>query len=347
MNLNVFPSMGGIDYLDLTLHDIPHRQPLLTQQTENLLRQSASCVNVNQRETYSQLHERSSNDTSVHHSIHKPINAELVDSVNRETLFMHNNEYMSDQMDLDIIDVPDPLDLQPMPTLTSDDPYLHLPGPSPDESIDATVTMNFLPPHHTTRPRSRLDRLARIALGSGGEESEESSSEGSTPSTEGYPIPVHPISGGGEWTMLSEFFAPHFPHSPSGDKSPSTHPPSHAARCTPSTSQPKTKVKSVRVANLIPGHSFVVRERRFGKVPKEGAKEPLLWSSQQPNTEKPRTASLLPAQYHLNEDMPVVLPRVPYAITRARRLLLASHESQPVAWVSMIGDTQWVDPEGR
>jgi hypothetical protein len=100
-------------------------------------------------------------------------------------------------------------------------------------------------------------------------------------------------------------------------------------------------------ANLIPGRSSVVRERRFGTVPKERAKEPLILSSQQPNTEKPQTEPVLPTQYHLIENTPVVLPRVPCAITRARRLLLPSHESQPIAWVSMRGDTQWVDPEGR
>lgn len=103
----------------------------------------------------------------------------------------------------------------------------------------------------------------------------------------------------------------------------------------------------MRPANPISGHSSVVRKRRFVKVPKEGAKEPLPCSSQQPNTEKPRTAFMRTTQYHLNEDMPVVLPRVPYTIARARRLLLPFGESRPIAWVSMIGDTHWVDPEGR
>lgn len=198
INLNSFPSMDGIDYLDLTLHDIPHRQSSLTQQTENILNQSAFGVNVDQREAHSQPHERPRNDNSVHYSNHKPINAELVNLVNREALFMHNIEYTSDQMDIDIKVVPDPLDLQPIPILSSNDPFLHLPRPIPDEGISGNVTINISPPRLTTRPRSRLERLARIENGSESEESEESSSEESTSSTEDYPIPVHPISGRGD-----------------------------------------------------------------------------------------------------------------------------------------------------
>ena len=110
---------------------------------------------------------------------------------------MHNIEYTSDQMDLDTGDMPDPLDLRPMPASTSDGPYLNLSGPSPDGGIDGTVTMNFSPPHHTSRPRSHLDRLIRIENGSESEKSEESSSEESASPTEDCPIPVHPISGGG------------------------------------------------------------------------------------------------------------------------------------------------------
>ena len=117
--------------------------------------------------------------------------------------------------------------------------------------------------------------------------------------------------------MLSDIFAPWFPHSPSGDINPSAHPPSYVTGCTPSISQSKTKATSTRRANLISGHSSVVKERGFSTVPKEGANGPLPRSSQQPNTEKPQTASLLPTQYHLNEDMSVVLPRAPCAITRA------------------------------
>ena len=85
--------------------------------------------------------------------------------------------------------------------------------------------------------------------------------------------------------MLSDISAPQFPHFPSGDISPSTHPPSHATGCMPSTSQPKTKVTSTRHANLISDHSSVVKERRFGTVPKVSAMGPP-WSSQQPDTEK-------------------------------------------------------------
>lgn len=85
---------------------------------------------------------------------------------------MHNIEYTSDQMGLDTGDVPDPLNLQP--TWTSDSPYLYLDGPSPDGGIDGTVTMNFSPPRHTSRPLSRLDRLIRTENGSENEESEES-----------------------------------------------------------------------------------------------------------------------------------------------------------------------------
>ena len=96
---------------------------------------------------------------------------------------MQNIEYTSDQMDLDTGDVPDPLNLQP--TWTSDSPYLYLDWPSPDGGIDGTVTMNFSPPRHTSRPLSRLDRLVRTENGSENEESEESSS---TSLTEDYPI---------------------------------------------------------------------------------------------------------------------------------------------------------------
>ena len=103
----------------------------------------------------------------------------------------------------------------------------------------------------------------------------------------------------------------------------------------------------MRRANLISGRSSVVREKRLSTIPKEGAtKEPLPWSSQQPNPEKLRTEPVLSTQCHLIEDIPVVLPRVPSSITRARRLL-PSHESQPIACVSMRGDTQWVDSERR
>jgi hypothetical protein len=319
--------MGGIDYLDLPLHDIPHRHPSRTWQSENLLSQSAFGVDVDQQGTYSHSYERSRKDNSFHHFNHTSLKTKLVDLVEGEALFMRNIEHASDRMDIDTKGVPEFLDPQPMPTVTPNDPHLYLPGPTPIEGIGETVTTYLSPPRHVSRPRSRLDSLIRIQNGLGSEESEESSSEESISSTEGCPIPVHPISGGGEWTMLPDIFPPQFPHSPP-----------------PSASQPKRKV---RCANLIPGRSSIVRERRFGTVPKERAKEPLILSSQQPNPEKPQTEPVLPTQYHLIENIPVVLPRVPCAITRARRLLLPSHESQPIAWVSMRGDTQWVDPEGR
>ena len=131
-------------------------------------------MDVDQQGAYSQPQERSRNDTSVHHSTHKQINAELVDLVDGEAPSMHNIEYTSDRMDLDTGDVPDPLNLQPMSTWTSDGPYLYLDGPSPDGGIDETVTMYFSPPRHTSRPLSRLDRLIRTENGSENEESEES-----------------------------------------------------------------------------------------------------------------------------------------------------------------------------
>ena len=340
IHLNVVPSMGDIDYFDLTLHDIPYRPPPLIQQTENLLGQSAFGVDVNQRGAFSRPYERSRKDTSVHHSIHTPLKTELVDLVNEDSFFMPNTEYKLDRMDLDTRGVPGPPDLQPTPTLTSDDPYLYPPGPAPDEGIGETSTTYLSPPRQASRPRSRLDRLIGIENGLEDEESEETSSEDSTSSTEGHSIPVHPISGGGEWTTPSDIFPLQFP-----DMSLSTDLPTLATRRTPSASQPKRRVHR---ENVISGHASVVRGRKFGTAPKERArKEPLPCSSQQPNPEKPQTDPMLPAQYHLIETIPVVLPRVPCAITRARRLLLPSRESQPIAWVSMRGDTQWVDPKGR
>ena len=339
--------MGGIDYLDLTLHDILHRQPLIIK-TENPLGQSAFGVDVNQQEAYSQPHERSMRYDPLRHSTHTLLNADLVDLVNGEALVMRNVECASGQMDVDTKGVPEPLDRQPMPTLTSDDPYLYPPEPAPDGGIGETVTMSLSPPRHANRPRSRLDRLVEMENGSESEESEGSSSEESTSSTEAYPIPVHPISGGGEWTMLPDIFPLQFPPSPSDDIRPSTDRPTRFTGCTRLALRPKRKVTSLRRANLISGRTSVVREERFGTVPKGGAKmEPLPWSSQQPNPEKLQTEPVLSTQYHLIEDIPVVLPRVPSSITRARRLLLPSHESQPIAWVSMRGDTQWVDPERR
>lgn len=336
--------MGGIDYLDLTLHDIPYQQPLLTQQTENLLSHSAIGVDADQREAYGQPHERSGRDKFVHHSIHTPI---VVDLVIGDALCMHNNEYTSDQMDIDTTGVPSCLDLQIIPTLTSDDPYLHLPGLAPDGRIYETVTMYPSPPRNASRPRSRLDRLARIGNGTENEGSEESSSEESTSSTECHPTPVHPISGGGEWSIPFDFFPFQVFPSPSDEISPSAHLSTHAAGRTPSASRPARGVKSLRRANLVSSRSSVVRER-FGTGLKKGAKkEPLPCSLQQPNTEEPRTGPTLPTQYHLIEDMPIVLPRAPCATNRARRLLLPSHESRPIAWVSMIGDAHWVDPERR
>ena len=72
---------------------------------------------------------------------------------------MRNVEYASDQMDIDTKGVPEPLDRQPMPILTSDNPYLYPPGPAPDGGIGETVTVSLSPPRHANRPRSRLDRL--------------------------------------------------------------------------------------------------------------------------------------------------------------------------------------------
>ena len=147
--------------------------------------------------------------------------------------------------------------------------------------------------------------------------------------------------------MPPDFLLPrlhiHLP-SPSDDINPFSHPIAHASKCAPSASRHTREARSLHRANLISNRSSVIWEKRYDTVPKAGAeKKPLPRPSQQPNIENLPTEPILPTRrYHLIEDMPIVLPQPPR--TRARRLLLPSHESRPIAWVSMHGDTQWVDP---
>ena len=336
-----FPYMCGIDYLDLTLHDIPRRRPSPAQQPETGLAQSAIGVNAHQRESYGEPHEWLGRDTSVHPSIHMPVKVELV---NGEGLSMHDIEHMSDQMDIDTADAPPRIDLRSMPTSTSDDPYLHLPGLGPDEDIQEPITTYPLLPRNINQPRSCLDILASPGIEEG---SEESSSEESTFLIGDHLIPVHPISGGGEWTMPSDCFqSQNHLLSPLGDSSSSIEPPVHVSKRIPSTSKFRRKITSLRRPDLFSSRSSVTAEKNHDTVPK--GMNPLPRSSQRPNTARPPTKPVLPKlQYRLMEHMPIILPKSPYTITRARRLLLPSDDSQPIAWVSLRGDTHWVDPERK
>ena len=352
----VLLSLDGIDYLDPTPHDTPPRQRSPAQQ-DNRFSRPRITVNTNQQEEYYQQHEQLRRDT-VHHSTRMPVTAESVDE---EDIFMHNIEHPSDQMDLDTSDVPLRIDLQPTPTFALEDLSLLFPGLGPDEDIYENVTTHPSPPHNTSRPRSRLDTL--IEIDDSSEESEESSSEESTSSSEESTSSseestsssedcdtVHPISGEGAWSMPPpDFFIPrshtHRP-SPSDDIGPFSHPITHARNYASSASKHTKEVESLGRANLISRRSFALRGRTYDTAPKAGAENRSLpRPSQQPNKENPPTEPILPGrQYHIIKDMPIVLPRPPRAEARARRLLLPSHQSRPIAWVSMRGDTQWVDP---
>ena len=341
----VFPSLDGIDYLDPTPHDTPPRQRSPVQQ-DNRFSRPGIAVDTNQQEEYCQQHEQLRRGT-VHHSTHMPITAGLVDE---EDIFMQNIEHPSDHMDLDTTDVPLRIDLQPIPTLALDDLSLPLPGLGPDEDIYETVTIHPSPPHNISRPRSRLDRL--IELDDSSEESEESSSEESTSSTEDRDT-VHHVSGKGAWSMPPpDFFIPRshtHRSSPLDERSPFSRPITHARHYASSASKHTKEVESLGRANLISRRSFVLRGKRYDTAPKAGTENRSLpRSSQQPSKENPPTDPILPGrQYHIIKDMPIVLPRPPWAGARARRLLLPSHQSRPIAWVSMRGDTQWVDPTGK
>lgn len=345
--------MGGIDYLDLTLHDIPCQQRAPARRTENRLDQPATGVDAHEREAYGQPHERLRRDKTVHSSIHTPIKTASVDLFNGEDLSMHDFGYTSDQMDIDSTGVSPRVNPQPVRTSASDDLHLHLPALGPGEDVYETVTTySSAPPRNTDRPRSRLARLARFDGDS--QESEASSSEESLSSIEGHPTTtMPPISGRGEWSMPPKSVFPQFRiHRPSssGDiTSSSSHPPTHATGCTPSTPRYLREGGSLLRAGMISSRSFVIGQKRCSTVPKGGAeKKPLPRSSQQLKIkEQPKAPKLPNRQYYLTEGMPIPLPQPPCTITRARRLLLPSCESSPIAWVSMRGDTQWVDPERR
>jgi hypothetical protein len=340
INQHIVPSMGGVDYIDLTLNDLP---PSPAQQSENHLGLPAISVNTDQRATSSLSYER--RDNPVH------IETELVDS---QDLSMHGVEYTSNQMDIDTTYVAPCIELQPMPTLTSDDLCQHLPGPRPGQDIHENDINYSSPPRNTTRSNSRLDILARIGDVSENEEeseeSEESSSEASNSSIMDHPVTACPISIGREWSVPSNFFLPqsHVRRPPSsGIASPSTCSPIHAAKYTPPNLESGSKVMSHRT-KIISGHSPVLDKKRRGIFPKEDDKKrpPPRLSEQHRETEKLPTVSMLSGpQYHPIENMPVHLPKSPWA--RARRLLVPSDESRPIAWASMLGDTQWIDPEGK